>query len=162
MFRAALIVTAALAVTGSALAAPDLPRRKSGLWEMTIGGPAMPGAMTMQMCVDEKTDDLARSAGGEMQANCTKNEIRRDGNRVITESVCKLGASTATTRGVFTGDFASSYSFEMKTTYEPAIGGMKDGVSQGSARWTGPCKAGMRPGDLILPNGMKMNINDRK
>jgi hypothetical protein len=28
------------------------------------------------------------------------------------------------------------------------------------AKWTGACKADQKPGDMVLPNGMKMNIND--
>jgi hypothetical protein len=29
-----------------------------------------------------------------------------------------------------------------------------------TAKWLGPCAAGQRPGDMIMPNGMKMNILD--
>ena len=28
------------------------------------------------------------------------------------------------------------------------------------ARWTGPCTAGQKPGDIIMGNGMKMNVRD--
>jgi hypothetical protein len=26
------------------------------------------------------------------------------------------------------------------------------------ARWTGPCQPDQQPGDMIMPNGMKINI----
>jgi hypothetical protein len=29
-----------------------------------------------------------------------------------------------------------------------------------SAKWLGPCAADQRPGDMIMPNGMKINILD--
>ena len=29
-----------------------------------------------------------------------------------------------------------------------------------AAKWLGPCEADQKPGDLILPNGMKMNLRD--
>jgi hypothetical protein len=96
--------------------------------------------MKMQMCVDEKTDDMSRSMGAQMDKNCSKNEIKREGNRVVSESICKMGPTTATTRGIFTGDFSTAYTFETKTTYEPPMMGMREGASKGSARWTGPCK----------------------
>ena len=28
------------------------------------------------------------------------------------------------------------------------------------AKWLGPCKADQKPGDIVMGNGMKMNIND--
>ena len=28
------------------------------------------------------------------------------------------------------------------------------------AKWTGPCKSDQKPGDVIMPNGMKMNVGD--
>ncbi len=28
------------------------------------------------------------------------------------------------------------------------------------AKWLGACKAGQRPGDIMMGNGMKMNIRD--
>jgi hypothetical protein len=36
--------------------------------------------------------------------------------------------------------------------------GRKDGLTIIEARWTGPCKADQKPGDMIMPNGMKINI----
>jgi hypothetical protein len=164
MLRYPLVaLTAALSMTTTAVwAAPDLPKRKSGLWEMTMSHAGAPSAMKMQMCVDEKTDDMARSTGAQMDMNCSKNEIKREGSRVVSESVCKMGQTTATTRGVFTGDFSTAYTFETKTTYDPPLMGMGEAAMKGSARWTGPCKSDMKPGDVIMPNGMKMNMNDRK
>jgi hypothetical protein len=29
-----------------------------------------------------------------------------------------------------------------------------------SATWIGPCKAGQKAGDIIMPGGLKMNIKD--
>jgi hypothetical protein len=29
-----------------------------------------------------------------------------------------------------------------------------------TAKWLGPCEAGQKPGDLILPGGMKINLRD--
>jgi len=38
---------------------------------------------------------------------------------------------------------------------------MTEGAAVIQARWVGPCKADQKPGDMILPNGMKINVNDR-
>jgi hypothetical protein len=29
-----------------------------------------------------------------------------------------------------------------------------------AAKWLGPCETGQRPGDVIMANGMKMNVLD--
>ena len=42
--------------------AADMPLRKSGLWEIQsetrADGRAMPGPMTMQLCIDQRKDDM--------------------------------------------------------------------------------------------------------
>jgi hypothetical protein len=42
------------------------------------------------------------------------------------------------------------------------MAGMRDGVTKATAQWTGPCTAGMKPGDVVMGNGMKFNVNDYK
>ena len=45
-------------VAGAASA--DAPQRKSGLWEMKMSSGQMPGGMTIQQCVDQKSDDMSK------------------------------------------------------------------------------------------------------
>jgi len=154
-FAAALAV---LSVSVSA-GAVELPRRKSGVWDITTSqgnGAPGPGA---KMCVDEKTDDLAQQlAAGAI--SCSRHEVRREGDRYVADSVCRLGDSTATTRTVFTGSFSSGYTADIQATYSPPLMGMSEGRSRISARWIGPCKPGQRAGDLMLPNGTTINVFD--
>ena len=148
-----------LAATGAGAAvADDLPRRKSGLWSMSVTMPGGSVPLTMQQCVDERTDD-ATAAMVDKTKQC-KSQTKRDGNRVTFDSTCKLGKTTSTTRGVFVGDFKSSYTHESTTTYNPPMAGMREGVTKGAAQWAGPCKAGMKAGDVVMSNGMKFNVND--
>ena len=56
----------------------------------------------------------------------------------------------------FTGD--TSYHTETKSTYDPPAKGMPSGNSTVDGRWTGPCPAGMQPGDAVLPDGRKVNM----
>jgi len=35
-------------------------------------------------------------------------------------------------------------------------------VTKGTGQWMGPCTAGMKPGDIVLPNGSRFNINDAR
>ena len=119
------------AASAAAAASFDAPKRKSGLWEIKISSGQTQGSHAVQQCVDEKTDDLMKKEMGENQrTQCSKNEMRKEGDKVVAESVCKLQNSTATTRAVFTGQFDSAYKADIKSTYEPPMSGMKEFSSQ--------------------------------
>jgi hypothetical protein len=133
----------------AAAASSDAPQRKSGLWEMKMSGGQMPGGMTMQQCVDQKSDDISKMQ--EAKSNCTKNVVRREGEKIVAESVCKMEGTTATTRTVFTGKLDSAYKGEIRSTYDPPLHGMRESSSTIEAKWLGPCLAGQKAGDMVMP-----------
>ena len=154
-----LMIFALATLSAGAVVADELPRRKSGLWSMSVTMPGAAVPLTMQQCIDEKTDDVTAAMVDKSKQSC-RSTHKRDGNRVMFDSTCKLGNTTSTTRGVFVGDFKSSYTHESTTTFSPPMAGMRDGVTKGAAQWSGPCKAGMKAGDVVMSNGMKFNVND--
>jgi len=155
VMRLALLLVAAPVAADAA----DLPKRKSGLWEISTSQPGGPPGPIAQMCIDEKTDDLTRQlAAGSV--TCSKQDIRREGDRYVAESVCRIGDSTATTRAVFSGKFDSAYQADIEAKYSPPLMGMSEGRSTVGARWLGPCRAGQRPGDITMPNGTVINLYD--
>jgi hypothetical protein len=167
MFRIAfLVLTAGVAVSVATSAqALDMPKRKSGLWELKTTTSNSSTPRTMQMCVDEQTDDILQNFGAGMgKKTCSKNDLRKEGNQYIGESVCSFGGSTATSRSVFTGDFTTDYRGETKSTYNPPMMGMSEASTLIEAKWTGPCKPGQKAGDVIMadmPAGMpSINLKD--
>ena len=48
----------------------------------------------------------------------------------------------------------------MLIRYDPPQHGMKEMKMSQDARWLGACKAGQKPGDVMMPGGPKMNMND--
>ena len=101
-------------------AADDMPRRKSGLWElkMSMGGKASPMG-TMQTCVDQASDDLMQSNAKRATAkNCTRSDIKRDGNRVLVHSECTLDKMKTISDAVFSGSFDSGYRGDITTQAE--------------------------------------------
>ncbi len=129
-------------------AAQDAPRRKSGLWEISMSSPQMPAPMVSRQCVDEKTDSLGIRPTRGGSDNCSKRTVRREGKSVIVESVCQVEGSTATSRGVFTGDFATSYKGDMTTRFAPPMNGMTESKMSFQGRLTGPCAPGQKAGDV--------------
>jgi Protein of unknown function (DUF3617) len=142
----------------------DLPARKAGLWELKLtheSGQAPP--QVMQHCIDAATDKAMNEKFSGGQGMCSKQDIRKSGTTIVAESSCKTGDMAMTTRAVFDGDFNSAYTVKISTEMEgsaarPPVGGKTNMTME--AKWLGPCKAGQKPGDVEMSNGMKMNILD--
>jgi hypothetical protein len=155
---AVLILTGV--TTASSALAVDLPQRKPGLWVVATSSPGinMP-SHEVRMCIDASTDTMMSSAGtNAMNGACGKNEIKRDGAVVTVGSVCKMGDVQTTTRAVirFTGDTA--YHSDINTTLNPPMMGRGTATVSQDAKWTGACPTDMQPGDIVMANGMRMNV----
>jgi hypothetical protein len=157
----ARLACAALALCAAAAAvAQDLPSRKPGLWEITMQVTNAP-TQTMRQCIDAQTDrQMQRFGQGLSQQQCTRNTIRRDGERYVGESECKAGASTMTSRSVFAGDFDKAYRGEVETRYQPPMAGISQSKVTMNARWIGACPAGWKPGDMEMAGMGRVNINE--
>ncbi len=154
--------TAALCLAVSAAQAVELPTRKAGLWEMKMlpSGP-MPG-MTMQQCTDADTDKRMNDAFMPMAKDiCAKNDTQKTATGYVTDSVCTIAGVTSTTHADVTGDFNSAYTVKTTMQAQNAAKGMpRDTTMSVEAKWLGACKADQKPGDIVMPGGMKMNIRD--
>jgi hypothetical protein len=150
----ALLILAA-AVPASAA---ELPSRKAGLWEVKTTFENRNGAgLAVQQCIDASTDQMMQSSAGPLAtAACSKRDIQKSGNTVTIDSVCTLGGKTATSHAVITGSFDSAYTMTV-TSQSDALPGGKMTLMM-AAKWLGPCTADQKPGDMIMGNGVKMNI----
>src|SRR6516164_8873420 len=140
--------------------ADDFPPRKAGLWQvdMAMPGGAMP-PQQMKMCIDPATDaEMYKLGMNASQGMCDKPDIHRSGSSVTVNTVCKMGQSQMTSQAVtkFTGDTA--YHTDANTKFDPPRAGRDTSVVTQDAKWTGPCPADMEPGDVLMGNGMKVNI----
>ena len=80
------------------------------------------------------------------------------------DSVCKIGAATTTSHAVITGSFDSAYTMKVTTDGAGPRGPGQVGpiTMTMEAKWLGPCKGDQKPGDMIMPGGMKFNVNDMR
>jgi hypothetical protein len=145
----------------------DMPQRKPGLWElrMNFEGRHLP-AQVIKQCIDAASDKLMNSNfGGPSAAKCAKQDVSHAGATMTVDSVCQAAGATTTSHAVITGSFDSAYTVDVTSTRAGGrpLPGMPPGGSTHmkiAAKWLGPCGAGQRPGDMIMSNGMKMNILD--
>jgi len=160
-----LLIMLGLALSVTPAAAQDMPARKVGLWEMTMtfeGRGAPP--QTMQQCIDAATDKAMQDmSAGVRGQSCSKREMKKVGNTIVFDSVCSMGGGTTTSHGVVSGDFNSAYTVKINSKREggPAVPNMPAETNMTiESKWLGACKADQKPGDIIMANGMKMNVNE--
>jgi hypothetical protein len=96
---------------------------------------------------------------------CSKRDVQNTGGTITVDSVCKFGEATTSSHAVVSGDFNSAYSVEITSTREggrplPGVAARAATHMKMAATWIGPYAAGQRPGDMIMSNGMTMNILD--
>ncbi len=158
---AALAATLALPALGQ-----EMPKRKSGLWEITMdssaGAAKGGGARTISQCIDQTKDDAFRQMGQQMagETKCTQTNMQRSPGRMSFDSSCTFGTTKTTSKMLITGDFESAYKMEIQSRYDPPLMGMAEGRTVMEAKYLGACKAGQRPGDMTMPGGMTMNVYD--
>jgi hypothetical protein len=171
-YAVASLLVALFAIPASAA---DMPSRKAGLWEIkTSAG----NGMAIRQCIDAATDQTMQSrfgpgagpAAGPPQAGpaagpaattqpqCSKHDVQKSGDTITIDSTCTRANRTITSHVVITGSFDSAYTMTV-TSQGTAIPNGSNTMTF-TATWLGPCAADQKPGDMIMPNGMKINILD--
>jgi hypothetical protein len=150
-------------VRASGAAAVDLPVRKPGLWEMKVlrTGSPMP-EMTMQHCTDETTDkDMSTAIAPMAKDVCSKQDVQKTATGYVSDSVCGVAGMSITSHSEIIGDFNSAYTVKSSSHSEHGPSGVpRDSTTTVEAKWLGACKADQKPGDIVMPGGIKMNLKD--
>src|SRR5215510_14137177 len=147
-----------------ATAADELPIRKAGLWEikMVRTGSPLP-ATTMQHCTDATTDRAMNGFASPMaQETCSKKEFRKTATGFAADSVCNVAGRSITSHSDVVGDFNSAYTITTvsRTNTEVSAAASRETTSRIEAKWLGPCRPDQKPGDVVMPDGRKMNLID--
>ena len=143
--------------------AVEMPVRKAGLWEMKMlrtGSPAPD--MTMQHCTDETTDkEMSTTFSPMAKEACSRNDIQKTATGYVADSVCSIGGTSITAHSETTGDFNSAYTVKTTSHSQGGPAGVPpDSTMTIEAKWLGACKPDQKPGDIIMPGGIKLNVKD--
>jgi hypothetical protein len=163
-----LISTLLITLVAMPALAADMPARKAGLWEITT---STGNRMSNRQCIDAATDQMMQSRAGTgpgtgpgvgpgagTRPQCSKRDVQKTGDTVTVDSTCTVAGRTVNTHAVVTGSFDSAYTMTVTSQGDGIPAGA--GTMTMSAKWLGQCAADQRPGDMIMPNGMKINILD--
>jgi len=138
--------------------ATELPSRKAGLWQVkTTIGDNTAAARSIQQCIDASTDQMLQSNAGPFSAAaCPQRNVQTSADATTIDSTCMIGGKPATAHAVVTGSFEAAYTMTVTSQSKELPGGKM--VMTMEAKWLGPCAADQKPGDLVMGNGMKVNI----
>ncbi len=132
--------------------------------KMVRTGAPMPD-MTMQHCTDETTDKQMSNALSPVSKDaCSRNDIQKTATGYVTDSVCTFGGMSMTTHSDITGDFNSAYTVKATSNSSGGPAGTPSNPTATTmtieAKWLGACKPDQKPGDIMMPGGIKMNVKD--
>jgi hypothetical protein len=118
--------------------------------------------MSMQQCTDETTEkEMSASLSPMAKEACSKNDIQKTATGYVADSVCSVGGISMTSHSETTGDFNSAYTVKSTSHTQGGPAGVpRDSTTTLQAKWLGACKPDQKPGDIIMPGGIKMNIKD--
>lgn len=147
-----------------------LPARKAGLWEVTVRsddlvlprrGQMKPQPQTVHMCTDPKVEAVMLFAVVPAQEHCTTVTSRhlnvQPTNGWEIHTTCSVHGAQVKTQMQITGDLQTHYRgmYDVKFPNSPLY---NTGRMLFEGRWLGACKPGQQPGDMLLPNGVTVNV----
>lgn len=165
-----VLLWSALALAAQCVHAGDgarLPARKNGLWEVILRpeGPGPRTGQTVQQCTSAQAESVMLLSILRGQEHCSEVKVTRRaasaGGGYDIRTFCEVHDNPVRAQVALRGDLQSAYSgtFEVKF---PATPQNDTGRVAFEGRWLGACKPGQRPGDMVLPNGVTVNVVDDK
>jgi hypothetical protein len=157
LLRAVVLAPVVVVVfSGAAQADPQFPPRKAGLWEntatmsnMMMNGQKMPGpvgapgGMVSYSCVDPASDLKLMERAGKGQGGCPPAEFGGSGDTFTIRNTCTMrNGGTMGLSGTMTFVNDEHVLMDMQMS-----GTQMSGNMHMNSEWTGPCPAGIVPGD---------------
>lgn len=131
--------------------------RKAGLWEMTTRSEGV--TQVTRLCAGPGAETSVSVAGPPGAKACSQIQVGGAAHGLEVRSDCTLaGGGRAVSEGRISGDLGSAYTLAMTSTVTGAPGPLMNGTRSTTiaAVWKGPCPAGMKVGEIELPDGTRI------
>jgi hypothetical protein len=136
----------------------ELPSRKPGLWEVrtrieNVNAPAQ----VVRQCIDAATDQMLQSIAGPFNpASCPERNVQSSASSTTIDFKCTVAGKPATAHSFITGSLDDAYTMIVTSQRDEITGGRMTMTMEG--KWLGACAADQRPGDIVMSNGVKINV----
>jgi hypothetical protein len=136
----------------------ELPSRKPGLWEVRTSIENVDAPVrVIRQCIDAATDQMLQSIAGPFNpASCPERNVQSSANSTTIDFKCTVGGKPATAHSLITGSLDSAYTMTVTSESDKSAGGSMTMTLEG--KWLGACAADQKPGDIVLSNGVKINV----
>jgi len=143
-----------------------LPTPRAGLWRESVlrDGHGLALIGEVRACLDADARSRLTAVGGRADNKlCQNPAVTRDADGAYHfSSTCDMGpGGRMSTQGILTGNLAQRYRIHSQTDTRGAVLSSMNGrhVTDIEADYLGACPAGMAAGDVIIANGVKVNMN---
>ena len=136
---------------------------KAGLWEMATQVEGMPQTIVTKMCMDETLTASFTTKMGSLQqgdTKCSDQTVTRNGNTIDMTAVCVDGNQRINTKVHMEMKGDTGYHQTINATFDPPTQGRSAVSTSIDGKWLGACGADMKPGDVVMPGGLKVNMYD--
>ena len=136
--------------------------QKPGLWQVTATVGTHPAVVT-KMCVDARMGEnmAAMATNGSMPAtDCSKKSVTPSATGADIAMTCTTSGRTVDSHIHVERVSDTEYHQTMDATFTPAVAGHDKVSSTTDGKWLGTCPADMKPGDMIMGTGIKVNMYD--
>jgi hypothetical protein len=136
----------------------ELPSRKPGLWEVRTSIENVDAPVrVIRQCIDAATDQMLQSIAGPFNpASCPERNVQSSANSTTIDFKCTVDGKPATAHSLITGSLDSAYTMVVTSKSDKSAGGSMTMTMEG--KWLGACAADQKPGDIVLSNGVKINV----
>ena len=158
MFR--LVFFACFLFFPSILLANDIPPIKEGLWKVEVKEAGKTDQVIKQ-CINQAVFGELLQAGQKVMGGACKDlAIKNESGVYSAEVRCNVLGSKVVSLSEVKGDFNKSYVAVTKTEMKPPLFGMGNSSQISIGTYQGECTDGMKPGDMIMADGKRMNLID--
>jgi len=153
-------LTAAVLLFLGAVFALDAPPMKEGYWSIHQVTTTSPGNKKTEsarsICRSHEYDQYVRE-NAKKQSPCKTVTESNSGGAWISETECDMAGTVVKSKSVTTKSGENAAHTEVHATYTPAMHGMAEMTMVMDQKYMGACPAGVVPGDMVQPDGTKVN-----
>ncbi len=145
-------VAAAFAIASAAALAAPPPApavRAPGLWEVKLHREAPLAPVRVEQCSAAASEPEILLSIVPGQENCQPPRVKRTPGRLVIETRCRVHDKPIAASMVLEGDRRTAYSGSFR---------LEDRTTTFEARRLGDCRQGMQAGDMVLSNGIVVNV----
>jgi len=135
-------------------AAPTSPQMAAGLWRQRVRGAQ--GDSVTHFCLDAGAATGLASFNQQLTGHCSERQmaLATDGAWHFKTACDSSGTGKVITEGTLRGDFASHYVVDATQATPGGAAHVTADVKR-----LGDCPSGMKPGDVILPGGVRTRLS---